>query len=322
MRSDLKLEDLRRKRVGVLMGGWSGEREISLLSGKMVYDALKKKGFDAVLVDVTKESVWSLNDLEIDAAFIALHGEGGEDGQIQAILDVMEIPYTGSGVLASALSLDKAYSKMVFLSNSIRTPEYCLVEKTETASAALEKVLGEIGVPLVLKPTREGSSIGVNLIRSEAAVSGSLEGLRTKFGRIIAEQLKDGMCATVGILGCGEDTRALPILELVPKREFYDYTAKYTDGMTEFVIPARLEEGVYRETQTLALEAHHILGCHGFSRVDMIIEGNEVPYVLEVNSIPGLMSLSDLPAEAKHEGIEYEDLVVEILKSAFIERPA
>jgi D-alanine-D-alanine ligase len=304
------------------MGGWSRERDISLLSGKMVCDALRKKGFDAVLVDITKESVWSLRDLKIDVAFIALHGEGGEDGQIQAILEVMEIPYTGSGVLASALSLDKAYSKMVFQSNSIRTPEYCLIDRTETADRALKKVLEEVGIPLVLKPTREGSSIGVNLIRSEAALRESLEGVRRQFGVIMAERLIDGMCATVGILGCGKDARPLPILELVPKCEFYDYKAKYTEGMTEFVIPARLEQGIYRETQELAFQAHRILGCHGLSRADVIVEGNTVPYVLEVNSIPGFMNLSDLPAEARHEGIEYEDLVVEVLKSAFVERPA
>lgn len=315
------MEGLGSKRIGVLMGGWSREREISLLSGRMVYDALKKKGLNAELIDVSRDTLASLLTSGIDVAFIALHGEGGEDGQIQAILEVMGVPYTGSGVLASALSLNKIYSKMIFQVNSIRTPEYCVVDKNEDVDDARERIRNEIGLPIVLKPTSEGSSIGVEFVRSEESLSKNLHGLRSKFGTLIAEKLKEGMCATVGILGCGSEARALPVLELVPEREFYDYTAKYTEGVTEFIIPARLDKEIYEEAQELALRAHHALGCHGLSRADLVVEKNEVPYVLEVNSIPGLMQLSDLPAEAKHEGMEYEDLVVEILKSAFSERP-
>jgi D-alanine-D-alanine ligase len=313
--------DLKGKRIGVLMGGWSREREISLISGKMVCEALKRKGLDATAIDVKRDFLDSLSRNHMDLAFIALHGEGGEDGQIQAILEAMSIPYTGSGVLASALSLDKAYSKMIFQVNSIRTPEFCVIRKGEDPGTAEERALDEVGIPLVLKPTKEGSSIGIVFIRSEEALAEKLGPLMQEYGNLIAEEVKDGMCATIGILGCGKEARALPILELVPKAEFYDYTAKYTAGMTEFIIPARLERSVYAETQSLALRAHHSLGCHGFSRVDVIVEDNEVPFVLEVNSIPGLTQLSDLPAEAKHDGIEYDDLVFEILKSAFADRP-
>lgn len=315
------MEELKGKRIGVLMGGWSREREISLLSGKMVWEALKRKGLKATMIDVKKDSLRALNSNHIEAAFIALHGEGGEDGQIQALLEVFGIPYTGSGVLASALSLNKAYSKMIFEVNSIRTPEYCLIAKDENPKEAEKKILDKVGIPFVLKPTTEGSSIGVKFIRGEQSLQENLGNHQREFGNLIAEGLKEGMCATVGILGCSRETRALPVLELVPQGEFYDYKAKYTEGMTEFIIPARLEKDVYRETQELALRAHQILGCHGFSRVDMVIEKNEVPFVLEVNSIPGMMHLSDLPAEAKHEGMDYDDLVIEILKSAFVERP-
>jgi D-alanine-D-alanine ligase len=321
MRSEISVEGLKSKRIGVLMGGWSREREISLLSGEMVCDAFKKKSLNAFPVDVKRDSLHSLLNAEMDVAFIALHGEGGEDGQIQAVLQVMGIPYTGSGVLASALSLNKAYSKMIFEKNSIRTPEYCLISRNEDLAVFRRKVLESPGLPVVLKPTREGSSIGVQFVRSEESLARNLETLRKRFGNLIAERLVSGMCATVGILGCGREARPLPILELVPEGEFYDYTAKYTEGMTQFIIPARLEKSVYREAQDLALRAHHALGCHGFSRADMVVEDERVPYVLEVNSIPGLMKLSDLPAEARHEGIEYEDLIVEILKSAFVQRP-
>jgi len=315
------MEELRTKHIGVLMGGWSREREISLLSGKMVWEALRRKGLNATMIDVKRDSLESLNSNHIEAAFIALHGEGGEDGQMQALLEVLGVPYTGSGVLASALSLNKAYSKMIFQVNSIRTPEYCLVGKNEDPRVALKRALDEVGTPLVLKPTTEGSSIGVKFIHSEQSLKENLENHQREFGNLIAERLKEGMCATVGILGCGQETRALPVLELVPEGEFYDYKAKYTEGMTEFIIPARLKKNVYEETKELALRAHQVLGCHGFSRVDMVIEKNEVPFVLEVNSIPGMMHLSDLPAEAKHEGMDYDDLVIEILKSAFVERP-
>jgi len=315
------VEELKDKRVGVLMGGWSREREISLLSGRMVYDAFRRKGLDAVMIDVKKNSLDMLIQGHIDVAFIALHGEGGEDGQIQAVLEMLGIPYAGSGVLSCALSLNKVYSKMIFEVKSIRTPECCLINKDGDSGVVEEEVLQRIGIPLVLKPTAEGSSIGVKFVRSRRAFRENLKPLQEEFGDLIAERLKEGMCATVGILGCGRQARALPILELVPKCEFYDYTAKYTEGMTEFIIPARLEKSVYEETQELALRSHHALGCHGFSRVDMVIENNEVPFVLEVNSIPGLMKLSDLPAEAKHEGIDYDDLVIQILKSAYVERP-
>ncbi|MFQ5905282.1 MAG: D-alanine--D-alanine ligase [bacterium] len=315
------MEELRSKRVGVLAGGWSREREISLLSGRMVYDAFKRKGLDAVMIDVRKNSLDDLIESRIDVAFIALHGEGGEDGQIQAVLEVLGVPYSGSGVLACALSLNKAYSKMIFEVKSIRTPEYCLISRDGDPRVVEEEVLQRIGIPMVLKPTAEGSSIGVKFVRSGQALTENLSRLQEEFGDLIAERLKEGMCATVGILGCGRETKALPVLELVPKREFYDYTAKYTEGMTEFVIPARLERSVYEETQELALRSHRALGCHGFSRVDMVIENNKVPFVLEVNSIPGMMKLSDLPAEAKHDGIDYDDLVIEILKSAYAERP-
>jgi D-alanine-D-alanine ligase len=321
MRNEISIEGLENKRIGVLMGGWSREREISLLSGDMVCDALRKKHLNAVPVDVKKDTLHSLPGEGIDVAFIALHGEGGEDGQIQAVLQVMGIPYTGSGVLASALSLNKAYSKMIFQMNSVRTPDYCLLGRHDDIGASRERILVELGLPVVLKPISEGSSIGVRFVRSEETLGQAIETLQKQFGNLIAEKLVQGMCATVGILGCGKEARALPVLELVPQREFYDYTAKYTEGMTEFIIPARLETDVYAEAQELALRAHHALGCHGFSRADMVVKDDRVPYVLEVNSIPGLMQLSDLPAEAKHEGIEYEDLVVEILRSAFLERP-
>jgi D-alanine-D-alanine ligase len=305
-----------QKRIGVLMGGWSREREISLRSGQKVFESLKRQGFNVLAIDVARDIPQVLRKNKIEVAFIVLHGKPGEDGTIQGLLETMGIMYTGSGVLASALAIDKLISKRIFLSEGVPTPSYIPLLSEDDANPVKTRAVKELGLPLVAKPRAEGSSIGVEIIRSAEQIPSSVLKLREAFGDLLLEEYVPGMTATCGILGTGTQTKALPVLELVPKQEFYNYEAKYTKGATQFIIPARLDEEVYKSTQEIALNAHQVLGGWGFSRVDMVISPDGKPYVLELNTMPGMTELSDLPAEAEADGMSYDELVLEMLYSA------
>ena len=302
------------RRIGVLMGGRSGEREVSLRSGKNVLEALARAGLDACGIDAGTEVAAELRKRRIDAAFVVLHGRYGEDGTVQGLLEMMDIPYTGSGVLASALAMHKAYAKKIFAEHRIPTPDHLWMRREGDCPCGL--AADDLGLPLVVKPVDEGSSLGVAIVRDPASLKKAVAAVGRKYGDVLVERFITGMNVTVGILGAGARTRALPILELVPKNEFYDYQAKYTGGMTEFIIPARLPGAIYKKAQETALAAHRALGCHGWSRVDIIVDRAGTPQVLEVNTCPGMTDLSDLPAEAKADGIGYDQLVLEILDSA------
>jgi D-alanine-D-alanine ligase len=306
------------KRIGVLMGGRSGEREISLRSGKNVMAALKRQGLKAAGIDVGLDIAKKLTSLKIDVAFIILHGKYGEDGTIQGLLEMMDIPYTGSGVLASALAMHKGYSKKIFREQGIPTPEFIWADGNTDPAQSAQQAVDELGLPLIVKPLEEGSSIGVSIVKNQKDAVATFKKMHRKYGGLIAERFISGMNITTGILGCGKKVRALPILELVPKNEFYDFQAKYTKGMTEFIIPARLPGSLYRKAQETALAAHNALGCRGWSRVDAIVDRAGTSYILEVNTLPGMTDLSDLPAEAKVAGISYDEVVLEILDSAKI----
>jgi len=303
-----------KKKIGVLMGGKSREREISLRSGRKVLESLRRQGFKATEIDVDKEIVEKLKKEGIEVAFVMLHGKFGEDGTVQGLLELLDIPYTGSGVLASALSMNKLLSKQIFEKVGIKTPPYCPIPANSKPS--FEEMISKIGLPMMVKPVDEGSSIGVHILKDKGEMKEKVSTLQDEFGNLFVEKYIAGTTVTIGILGTGKETRALPILELVPQREFYDYEAKYTKGLTEFIIPARLSKETYLETQKSALLAHQVLGCWGFSRVDAIVDCSGIPYILEVNSIPGMTDLSDLPAEAEACGISYDELVFEILCSA------
>jgi len=310
---------LKRKKVGVLMGGTSREREVSLRSGRNVLPALLRKGFQAVGIDVDADIALNLRKQKIEVAFVVLHGKPGEDGTIQGLLELIGIPYTGSGVLASALALNKLASKKIFEREKIPTPPYAFLPRNNSTSVA--SLPRSLGLPLVVKPLEEGSSYGVVILHKAKEIAPSLRRGHREYGDLLVERYVPGMNATVGILGCGHQARALPVLELVPKNEFYDLEAKYTPGLTEFIIPARLPQKLYRELQEQALRAHRALDCHGFSRVDAIVEARKAtPYILEVNTIPGMTDLSDLPAEANAAGISYDELVLEMLESALLRR--
>ena len=300
--------------IGVLMGGRSGEREVSLRSGANVLAALQRCGLKAIAIDAGTESAAELRKKKIDTAFIVLHGAYGEDGTVQGLLEMMDIPYTGSGVLASALAMHKVYAKKIFQEQRIPTPDYVWLRQGENGSG--EQAAELLGFPLVVKPVAEGSSLGVSIAKDLAGLRKDAAAVARKYGDVLIERFVPGMSITVGILGTGAKTRALPILELVPQNEFYDYQAKYTKGLTEFVIPARLPGAIYKRAQQAALLAHQALDCRGWSRVDIIVDRAGTPLVLEVNTCPGMTDLSDLPAEAKADGLGYDDLVLEILDSA------
>ncbi len=311
-RSDI-VRRLRKRKIGVLMGGWSSEREISLLSGQRVLNSLKGQGFQAVGIDISRNFTDQIKRAKIDLAFVILHGRPGEDGTIQGYLDLLGVPYTGSGVTASAICIDKVISKMLFERVGIPTPPYFLIESGADVAAIVAEAEKQFGYPMIAKPRSEGSSVGIELLEGRRGAVERCERVRRGFGDILLEQFVPGMIATVGILV----EEPLPILELVPRQQaFYDYEAKYTRGETEFVLPARLDPKVADKIKELALKAHKLMGCSGFSRIDLLVRQGKLPYFLEINTLPGLTDISDFPAEAEHAGISYDEMIFRILADA------
>jgi D-alanine-D-alanine ligase len=316
MTSRMTRETLKTKNIGVLMGGLSGEREVSLRSGRDCLAALLRLGYRAVPIDVGRDVARRLEEDDIEVAFLALHGRYGEDGTIQGLLEMMDIPYTGSGVLASALAMNKVAAKKVVRQSGVPTPDYCEIKVGEDPAAAAARVEAALGFPVMVKPVEEGSSLGVSKCRDRHSLLSHLGHALAEYGDVLAEKFVEGTEITVSVIDRNGGLRTLPILELVPKNEFYDYEAKYTAGMTEFVIPARLDPAVYARAQRMALDAFSALGCRGYSRVDMMVDAEGTPWFMEVNTLPGMTDLSDLPAQARAGGLSYEDLVETILLTA------
>lgn len=320
-----RMEELRErlgsKRVAVMLGGTSGERQVSLRSGENILNALKRQGVASFPID-PRDDDWLTRLLteQPDAVLLALHGKPGEDGTVQGLLEVLGIPYTGSGVLASAIAMNKVTTKQILLANGLPTPKYVLLSPLHDVREQVDEVADALGFPLVVKPTSEGSSLGISIVHSYETLGNVLLKTFYDFHSIFAEQYIPGMEVTVGILGTGRRIRALPVLELVPHNEFYDYEAKYTPGMTDFHLPARLSEAVTAHVQEVALRAHLAIGCHGYSRVDMRVTPDGEPFITEINTLPGMTDTSDLPAQAQAAGIPYDELVLEILNSAFVAR--
>lgn len=311
-RSDI-VRRLRKRKIGVLMGGWSSEREISLLSGQRVLNSLKGQGFQAVGIDISRNFTDQIKHAKIDLAFVILHGRPGEDGTIQGYLDLLGIPYTGSGVTASAICIDKVITKMLFERVGIPTPPYFVIEVGADVAAVVAEAEKQFGYPMIAKPRGEGSSVGIELLEGRRGAADRCERVRRGFGDILLEQFVPGMIATAGVLL----DEPLPILELLPRRQaFYDYEAKYTRGETEFVLPARLDPKVADKIKELALKAHRLAGCSGFSRIDLVVKQGKLPYFLEINTLPGLTDISDFPAEAEHAGISYDEMIFRILSDA------
>lgn len=305
--------------IAVLMGGMSRERDVSLRSGQNVLQSLNRQGFNAFSIDVDEHFLTRLEEDQFNMAFICLHGKYGEDGSIQGLLEMAGIPYTGSGVLASAVAMNKVATKRFLESEGLPTPPFKALDLNNGVKEEVLDAERVLGYPMVIKPISEGSSIGVNIANNRSQLDEAVREQAFKFGKLMLEKYIEGKEITVGILGSNNRARALPILELKSKNRFYDYEAKYTEGMTEFILPARLSQACAETCSALALSTHRILGCSGMSRVDMIVDNQDDPYVLEVNTIPGFTELSDLPQQAKHADISFDELVFEIVKCAFID---
>ena len=301
------MKEARFGRIGVLAGGPSNEREISLRSGKAVHSALLSEGLDAVLLDIQDDVRGVINQNVIDVAFIALHGRFGEDGTIQQMLEDARIPYTGSNVSASRLAIDKIASKEVFIKNNIPIPAYTVFEKGKFSIGAAD----DIGYPLVVKPQLEGSSIGLSIVRRKDLLKDALDSAFKYGDKIILEEYIRGRELTVGIF----DDKTLPVIEIVTRNNVYDYEAKYKNTDTRYIIPAPIDKDAYEEAGRLGMAAHNALGCASFSRVDMIMDAKGGIFVLEVNTIPGMTERSLLPKAAQAIGLRFNELCVKILEN-------
>jgi D-alanine-D-alanine ligase len=301
---------MNRQRVGVLMGGMSSEREVSLQTGEAVAAALGRLGHEVVRIYVDSDVDCVLRQSDIDVAFNALHGTYGEDGCIQGLLEILGIPYTGSGVMASALAMDKLKSKEVFRLHNLLTPPYYALRAGDLDR--LSALHGSFGFPAVVKPRREGSSVGVSIARDPEGLEEAAIGALRFDDDVLVERYVAGKEVCVGLL----DGRVLGAIEVVPKREFYDYQAKYGAGLSEYHFPARLSPTRYRCILTLAEKANEAIGCTGPSRVDLIVTEGDNEYVLEVNSLPGMTATSLLPKVAAGAGFGYDRLVAAILEGA------
>ena len=303
-------EEWLKKRVGLLMGGLSREREISLKTGNAILKALSQKGYNVHPIDVDRSIAETLAREKIECVFLALHGRFGEDGTIQGMLELMRIPYTGSGVLASALALHKIMAKKVFLYEKIPTPSYEVFHREEIEKNLPKKI--SFPLPVVVKPAREGSTIGVSIVKRKEELFPALKKAGGCDEEILVEEFMKGKEITVGIL---EDT-PLPIIEIAPKSGFYDYQSKYTKGETEYIIPAQIPKKRYLYAQELSLKAFQALGCSDCARVDLMTDEEGNPYVIDVNTMPGMTETSLVPKAASYAGITFEDLVERILLRA------
>jgi len=291
-------------KVALLMGGWSAEREVSLKSGAAVAAALRARGVDVMELDVDRSICGVLAEENFDRVFIMLHGRGGEDGTIQGVLETLGISYTGSGVLGSALAMDKVAAKRLWRGMGLPTPEFVLLEDEESLELA-----GTLGFPLMVKPAREGSSIGMSRVESAGALRSAWVAARQYDNRIMAERFIPGAEYTVAILG----SEALPPIRLETPRDFYDYEAKYQAEDTRYHLPCGLPPEEERALQELALRAFQALGAEGWGRVDLMVDGEGQPWLIEVNTVPGMTDHSLVPMAARHAGIDFEELVWRIL---------
>ena len=299
-------------KVAVLMGGWSAEREVSLKSGEAVLNALLEKNVDAHKVDVQRESIFDdLKKGQFDRVFIILHGPGGEDGVIQSVLEILQLPYTGSGVLASAIAMDKLRCKELLQGTGLPTPAYMKLEATTNMSC----VGDTLGFPIMVKPTLEGSSIGMSKVVEENELSKAWQ-VAANFGdSVLAEQWVQGKEYTVAILG----GTALPVIRLETKRDFYDYAAKYDDDDTGYYCPSGLNAESEAQLQRLALSSFEAVGAKGWGRVDIMNDEGGKPYVIELNTVPGMTSHSLVPMAAKAHGLSFSELVFNILSQTLVE---
>lgn len=305
-------------KIAVLCGGMSNEREVSLRSGKNVLNALLELGYkNSILIDVDKKVYKKLEENETEICYNTLHGRFGEDGCIQGLLEIMGIKYTGCNVKSSAICMDKETTKNVLKENGLNIIKSVCINKGEDFYEKT-KVLN---YPLMVKPAKEGSSIGMSKVSKKEELKDALDIAYKSDNKVLIEEFLKGISATVGVLEDvkNKETFATPVLEFRTKTEWYDFEAKYTKGLTEFILPASFDEKLTKQIQNMAINAHRVLECSGVSRVDFLIYNN-IPYILEINTNPGMTDLSDLPAQSKAMGIDYNNLVQLILNTALIEK--
>jgi D-alanine-D-alanine ligase len=302
------------KKIGVLMGGRSAEREVSLRSGNAVCSALKGLGYDAVAIDANSEICEALRREKVKIAFIALHGGDGENGAVQGMLEVLGISYTGSGVLASALAMDKEASKKVFFYHKIPVPPFVVLSKEQRVKSIATSHIDFV-MPWVVKPATEGSSIGVSIVKDQGEIRPAVEKAFSLGNRVIIEKYIKGQEVHIGML----NNKVLGGVEVRPSVEFYSYEAKYHAGLTEYILPPEIDSETYEMARQTALSAHTALGCRGATRVDLRIDEKGSPYVLEVNTIPGMTETSLLPKIARLAGLDFSALIEEMLMGALDE---
>lgn len=305
---------MQRKKIGVVMGGPSAEREVSLNTGKAIVTALKEKEYDVVGIDLDPPHfVEQLRENGVEVVFNAIHGLFGEDGRLQGALELLGIPYTGSGVLASAMAMDKGVSKRLFAAAGIPTPRYQLLQgQVGWGDKVQQNILDEFEPPFVVKPSTQGSTIGLTIVQEAAELAAALEKAFAYDTEVLVEEFIDGSELTVGVLG-GKKPEALPVIEIVPYSGVYDYHAKYTKGATEYYVPARIDAETARHVKAVAVEAFRVLGCSGVARTDIRLDPSNHPYVLEVNTIPGMTETSLVPKAAAAAGLSFPDLCERIL---------
>jgi D-alanine-D-alanine ligase len=300
-------------KVAVLMGGRSAEREVSLMSGTGVLAALRARGVDAHAFDPAERALDELRREGFSRAFVALHGRFGEDGTVQGALELLGIPYTGSGVMASAIAMDKVYTKRIWQTHDLPTPGFALARSGADVLAAARR----FGLPLAVKPSREGSTIGFTKVMSEDQCAAAYEIARRHDDDVLCEQFVDGRELTIAVLGVGTQARALPIIEIVAPAGNYDYQNKYFRDDTRYECPAKLPEALAARIRTLALDAFHAIGCEGWARADVMLRrSDDEPFLLEINTSPGMTGHSLVPMAARAEGVSYEDLCLKLLESA------
>ncbi|TFW01477.1 D-alanine--D-alanine ligase [Oxalobacteraceae bacterium OM1] len=315
-------EDLKKTfgKVGVLFGGRSAEREVSLMSGSGVLKALQSKGVDAHGFDPAERSIAELAAQKFDRVFIALHGRYGEDGTLQGTLEQLGIPYTGSGVMASAIGMDKVMTKRIWLNHGLPTPRFIVLDAKGATPEELRTVPDELGLPLMLKAPHEGSTIGISKVVGYSDMQTGFA-LCAKYDEVVlAEEFITGRELTVPVLGEGRSARALPIVEIRAPQGNYDYQNKYFSDDTQYLCPAPLDEELTKRIQSIAVRAFNAIGCSGWGRVDFMLRASDnEPFLLEVNTSPGMTGHSLVPMAAKAAGVSYEDLCVEILRGADLE---
>ncbi|WP_226579410.1 D-alanine--D-alanine ligase [Halobacillus litoralis] len=298
-------------KIAVLYGGTSGEREVSLSTGKGIIKALENKGHEVTSIDFSPEKIQEILKLNVDLVFIGLHGRFGEDGKIQGLLDMLGIPYVGSGVLASALAMDKAKSKQLFSLNGLHTAHSEVYDVTDASrfSSIEDEIKQTFSIPFVIKPNQEGSTLGLTIVKNEKDI---LQGIKTAAhsdSMILVEDYVKGREVTVPVMGRKGEEQALPVIEIIPKNDYYDFDSKYKPGGSEHIVPAKISEALTAQLQEDAVLAHQLLGCDVYSRVDFIINDQSEPVILEVNTLPGMTPTSLFPDSAQEVGLSYDDLI-------------